>query len=83
MNPFENSYVELHNNTGKLFINEEEIISFNYENNGWYGFKFKKKNWDLNIWENEDLNILQASVYRVIKGDTKTDTWYNIQIKQI
>ena len=83
MNPFENSYVELHNNVGKLFINEKEIISFNYENDGWYGFKFKKKNWDLNIWENEDLNILQASVYRVIKGDTKTDTWYNIQIKQI
>lgn len=83
MNPFENSYVELHDNKGKLFINKEEIISFNYENDGWYGFKFKNKNWDLNIWENEDVNILQATVYRVIKGNTKTDTWYNIQIKQV
>lgn len=66
---------------GKLYIDGKLRLELDKNDIGgdqWHGFNIGKKNYDLNI--DDDNNELSAAIYEIHNGQTITSAWFKVKI---
>lgn len=60
---------------GELFINGKyfDDVERGDEEDFWQGFNYKGKDYDINIYEDDETGEIKATIYEVVNGETLTN----------